>query len=108
MKQNPREILSSIAAESGKRIVDALGTGVVRSIFVTGSLPRGEISWFDRGDRLEIYSDVDISVVVEDDAVRPGHHQRPERAIDRLGQRDDVAVFVGDAEVRRAVVVRRW
>ncbi len=81
MKLHPREILSSIAAEAGERIVDELGSRVVRAIFVTGSVPRGEIAWFDSGGRIEIYSDVDISVVVSDDAAWEESRKRARQAV---------------------------
>jgi hypothetical protein len=86
MKHHPREILSSVAAEAGERIVDMLGADVVKSIFVSGSLPKGEIGWFERGDRLEIYSDVDISVVVADDAAWEEARIQARRAVDKIAR----------------------
>jgi hypothetical protein len=105
MKLHADEILSSIAVEAGKRIIDALGEEVVRSIFVTGSLPRGEIAFFDTGDMLEIYSDVDISVVVEDDASWEAARKRAREAVRDVGhgrkrfawlRSADVGVYVLD------------
>lgn len=51
-------------------IVARLPDGAVKAIFAGGSLGRGEV-WFARaGEGLEIYSDVDLYVVVDDAARR--------------------------------------
>ncbi len=67
MKQNPSDYLSTIAVDTSERIVDALGKENVSAIFVSGSAARNEVAWFDTGDLIEIYSDLDISVVVSNE-----------------------------------------
>jgi hypothetical protein len=99
MKLHAHEILSSIAVEAGERIVDELGREVVRSIFVTGSLPRGEIAWFETGGKLEIYSDVDISVVVADDAAWEDARHRARRAVRDIGCKGEGYEWMRNADV---------
>ena len=68
MKHDPNDILARIAETAVERILQALGNNSVLAVFLSGSAARGRIAWFDGGERLEIYSDLDISVVVSNNS----------------------------------------
>jgi predicted nucleotidyltransferase len=64
MKNSPDDILAAIAETAVERILHALKKDPVLAIFISGSVARGRIACFDTGDRLEIFSDLDLSVIV--------------------------------------------
>lgn len=64
MNNSPHEILTSIAGAIRTSILDLLGESSVESIFLSGGAAEGRIAWFDDGGFMEIYSDLDIFVVV--------------------------------------------
>jgi hypothetical protein len=84
MKLGAHENLLLLASEARTQIINALGEDVVRAIFVSGSVVRLETAWFNRGGTYEIYSDVDIFVVVEDDAAWEESRRLARRAIDDI------------------------
>ena len=64
MKNSSDDILSTITETAVERILHALKKDSVLAVFLSGSVARGRIACFNDGERLEIYSDLDISVVV--------------------------------------------
>ncbi|MFQ5511643.1 MAG: hypothetical protein ACE5EO_07315 [Candidatus Krumholzibacteriia bacterium] len=66
MKNNPNEILVALSRQIGREVVASLGDDNVESIFVTGSVARGEAAGYVAGGFVEVYSDVDVAVVVDD------------------------------------------
>jgi predicted nucleotidyltransferase len=64
MNGDPHQILSSLADRIVNTVVDCLGDGEVLSIFVAGGFARGEIARFERPGFVEIYSDLDVYVIL--------------------------------------------
>ncbi|MEE9270314.1 MAG: hypothetical protein V3V49_08630 [Candidatus Krumholzibacteria bacterium] len=58
----------AISEEIARELLERLGENNVSSIFVTGSVAKGEAASYVAGESLEIYSDVDVAVVVDDAA----------------------------------------
>ena len=66
MKQVPADILSTFADTITQNVLSLLGEDNVSSVFLSGGTARGEIAAFEEADRVEIYSDLDMFVVVHD------------------------------------------
>jgi hypothetical protein len=64
MNNRPQEILSTLADTISTSILDALGASSVESIFLSGGVAEDRIACFENNGFLEIYSDLDIFVVV--------------------------------------------
>jgi hypothetical protein len=64
MSVDPRHILLSFADRIAHAVVEELKDEAVGSIFAAGSAARGEVAAFVAGAGIEIYSDVDVFVVV--------------------------------------------
>ena len=77
------DILSSYTDGLVEEILSALGRDAVNSLFLGGSAAAGEVSWFDGGGRAEVYSDVDLYVVLK----RPDGLQQARAAAIACGSR---------------------
>ncbi|MBI4721141.1 MAG: hypothetical protein HY770_07990 [Chitinivibrionia bacterium] len=64
MNRSPQESLSSLADTICTSILGTLGRSSVESIFLSGSAAGGAVAWFNNGGFVEIYSDLDVFVVV--------------------------------------------
>ena len=67
MSPSKNEILGAFNDEIRDSILAALGEDNVLSMFVIGSVARGEAVTFAASNALEVYSDLDLCVVVSDD-----------------------------------------
>jgi hypothetical protein len=68
MTDDPRKILLSYAERVSSAVLARLGEENVESIFVSGGAGRGEVAAFRGPSELEIYSDLDLFVVVRSGA----------------------------------------
>ncbi len=68
MTDDPREILFDFAGRVVDAIVHRLGAETLKSIFVSGGAARNEIASFRTAAGVEIYSDLDVFVMLRDDA----------------------------------------
>ncbi len=66
MKRNASQILAELSREVGRGVLDVLGEDNVLSVFLTGSVAGEEAACYTDGAFHEIYSDLDIAVVVSD------------------------------------------
>ena len=66
MKRNPSQILAELSRGVGRGVVEVLGEDNVLSVFLTGSVAGQETACYTDGVFHEIYSDLDIAVVVSD------------------------------------------
>jgi hypothetical protein len=64
MTVDPREILSEFSARVAGAVVERLGGGSVESIFISGGAARNEIASFRTDAEIEIYSDLDVFVIL--------------------------------------------
>lgn len=74
MSDAPRQILFSFADRVVGAVLDGLKGETVESIFVSGGAGRGDIAGFEGPEGIEVYSDLDVYVVVREprdlDAIR--------------------------------------
>lgn len=80
MSSDPRQILLTFGDRVARVVVDELGGAAVESIFAAGSVARGEVAAFDGPEGIEIYSDIDLFVVVRDTPDLEGARRRARRA----------------------------
>jgi predicted nucleotidyltransferase len=66
MKIHPREILSSLANAISDVAVETLGRDSILSVITSGSLAKQDVAGYVSGDVVEVYSDVDLWVVVNE------------------------------------------
>jgi hypothetical protein len=64
MTDDPRDILLSIAGRISAAILERLGKDDVESVFISGGVARGEVAAFRGSSVVEIYSDLDLFVIV--------------------------------------------
>ena len=64
MNGDPHQILSSFAGRIVDTVLGCLGDGEVQSIFVSGGFARNDIAAFRRAEFIEIYSDLDVYVIL--------------------------------------------
>jgi len=96
--------LSTVAARAdslAQAILGAVGADDIVSIFAGGSAASGDIAAYDTGERIEIYSDIDLYVVVRDGC---GEDTIRDRVMDVVAAFDDVrdsgrALFVAPSDV---------
>jgi hypothetical protein len=89
MKHNPSDILVSFSRRITERVLEELGRDSVRSVFLSGSTVRGEVSAYQAGDVLEIYSDVDVWVIMNDGADIPAARSRVREIAEAAERRGD-------------------
>lgn len=63
---NSQDILNDVARDVVRRVVAELGEDNVRSVFLSGSVVSGEVSGCTVDGVIEIYSDADLYVIVND------------------------------------------
>ncbi len=66
MNSKANQILSNFAQQIVRTILDILGKDNIDSIFMAGSVPRNRVASSLQSDTLEIYSDLDIYVIIKD------------------------------------------
>jgi hypothetical protein len=76
MSREPRDILSSLTDEIGRRILDVIGGDKVLSIFLSGSVAKNESASHETSGVVEIYSDLDVFTVVDEDVDIQGVRRR--------------------------------
>jgi hypothetical protein len=64
MTDDPRDILLSLAARISAAVLDRLGKDDVVTVFVSGGAARGEVAAFRGSSGVEIYSDLDLFVII--------------------------------------------
>jgi predicted nucleotidyltransferase len=79
MTDPSNDIITRFVGELVERLLSCIGENRVRSIFVGGSVADGEHTYSTAGGVVEVYSDVDLYVVV-DDAVELEEARRGARA----------------------------
>lgn len=62
------EAIQRYARTLSARVVEAAGADAVETVFVGGSVARGEVAAYRSDEGLEVYSDVDLYVVLKDGA----------------------------------------
>ncbi len=66
MSSNPDQILTAFAERIAGYALETLGRDDILSIFIAGSVARGQIAAFEDSGFTEIYSDIDMYIVVSD------------------------------------------
>jgi hypothetical protein len=89
MNSQPNEILAAFAQRIVRTILDILGKDNVDSIFVSGSVPRGRIASSVQSGVLEIYSDLDIYVIIKDSIGLELSRNRVRRAVSEISRTGD-------------------
>lgn len=90
MSDPSKDIISQFVDDLVATVLDELGSNNVRSVFAGGSLARGEMSYCATDTGIDIYSDVDLHVVVTDnvDLASARHRVRSSAAeVRRVGDR---------------------
>lgn len=64
MNNRPQQILTELASTITQSILAALGNASIETIFLAGSVAEDRIAWYDADDHIEIYSDLDLYVIV--------------------------------------------
>lgn len=64
MSNRPEQILTGLASTITQSILSTLGKSSIESIFLAGGAATGRIAWYEADTRVEIYSDLDLYVVV--------------------------------------------
>ncbi|UCG53481.1 MAG: hypothetical protein JSW58_07980 [Candidatus Latescibacterota bacterium] len=66
MISNPNQILSAFADNIVEYVLETVGERDVLSIFIAGSVAQDDIAFYDDSGMLEIYSDLDLFVVISE------------------------------------------
>lgn len=81
-----------------ERIVAAAGSGAIRAIFAGGSLASGRITWCRADSHVEVFSDVDLYVVVTRDHDRDRVAAIVRDAVEKAGSGEGDVVLLGGTD----------
>jgi hypothetical protein len=80
MSVDPRQILLSFGERVARAVAEELHGETIDSVFVAGSVARDEVAAFAGPEGVEIYSDLDLFVVLQDARDAEGARRRARRA----------------------------
>lgn len=84
MSTRDTEVVQQVVEEIRRRVLDVIGENNVRCIFVSGSVSRNEVTAYESGGVIEVYSDVDIGIVVSSSVDTQVAKARLQREIARV------------------------
>ncbi|MCZ6766686.1 MAG: hypothetical protein O7D32_07115 [bacterium] len=84
MATRDTEVVQQIVEEIRRRVLDVIGDNNVRCVFVSGSVSRDEVTAHESDGVIELYSDVDIGIVVSSSVDTQAAKERIRREIARI------------------------